>query len=496
MDNFVMKTFGTSYLYNNKVTNQDGQNPADKANKAIKDFIINSERINKDSDEFRGIIEEIKRQQRSSMYYSILSMPNVQFCINQYEMPRAFKVFDAKDSKREGKPTVFIDVTGLIEMKNGYYCCRNISVLTTYIAEAAIYLLYRHNHTKLIDNSIITITATECYVSMFAYIVDYLRIIGYSTNKSRINYFVALYFLSNMMGKNIEDNYIKNIAAKVSGVSATELNALNYYMQDGMFENVYTFITSLSNQFKLKGLTLEVFVQKWIVLFGNGTQYGCELFTSFLNMITATYSASYIVNQKQIERCCGTQNIIKIFSAIEKGAVESFDGRSFMRENKEYESHDKNTCILAESMKNKDNILLNSKISEKDFDNMDLVKEEAKDIVSKFNDNYLAEKLPKVVEDAIRNGISAANKSFNNLLEADENVTECVDYIYDEGALTEVAKVFKNKISNNQRHNLNTLIENTISSIVEKIYKSSCSKEVAQYGSRLISEMREVKKYI
>ena len=66
MKNFTMKTFNDSYLYTNKV-NHNAENPKSKNDKAIIDFIIKSHRIEKYNDAFRGVMEDIKRQQTSSV---------------------------------------------------------------------------------------------------------------------------------------------------------------------------------------------------------------------------------------------------------------------------------------------------------------------------------------------------------------------------------------------------------------------------------------------
>ena len=47
----------------------------------------------------------------SSVLYTVLLLDNVQICINKSELPRAFKVFEAKDVLNGKKSTVFIDCT-------------------------------------------------------------------------------------------------------------------------------------------------------------------------------------------------------------------------------------------------------------------------------------------------------------------------------------------------------------------------------------------------
>ena len=69
VNSYKLKTYADSYLFNNKIGRSEGENVADKSMKALKDYIIKATRIDKKSDAFRGIIEEVKRQQRSSIYW-------------------------------------------------------------------------------------------------------------------------------------------------------------------------------------------------------------------------------------------------------------------------------------------------------------------------------------------------------------------------------------------------------------------------------------------
>ena len=310
----TLKTYKDSFLYNNR--------NAKEVNKTLSDYIMNSTRIDKTSTGFVGIIEDIKRQQTSTIIYKILLMKRVVLCINSYELPRAYKVLEAYDIKEDKAPTIFIDCTGIIELKNGYYVCKKTDVLITYLLDALVYLLYRYAPTRLMNNSEITISATKCYVSLFTYILDYLRIIGYAENKSKISYLIALFFIHNVMDKPL-DNYAKNLAAKIAGVELNNINAYDLYIEDDTFDNIDIFVKTLADTFKLKGFTLEVLVSKWIRLIGTGTQYALELFTNFGMLLASAYAGSYIVNQNQIERACGT-NLVKFNNALKQVGQQTF----------------------------------------------------------------------------------------------------------------------------------------------------------------------------
>ena len=175
MSDSTMKTYNDSYLYKNKLR-KTPNNDENRNNKALIDYILHSNRIDKNSDAFKGIVEEIKRQQTSKVVYAILNRPDVHLCINSFELPPAFKVLDAKDAKNGKSNAIFIDCTGLIEYKNGYFICRDIGKLITYLYDAMVYLLYRYSNYKLMNHSEITISSTACYVSLFTYIIKYLRV--------------------------------------------------------------------------------------------------------------------------------------------------------------------------------------------------------------------------------------------------------------------------------------------------------------------------------
>ena len=130
------------------------------------------------------------------------------------------------------------------------------------------------------------------------------------------------------MGKDL-DNYAKNIAAKIANIPQNNIKAYDLYYDLEDFANIDTFITFLADTFKLKGLTTEVFISKWLYLYQTGTQYGTELFTSFIVIQVNAYCGSYIVNQKQIERCCGS-SMVNLANAVLKLGVDELDKRAYM----------------------------------------------------------------------------------------------------------------------------------------------------------------------
>lgn len=465
METFEMKTYADSYLYN-ELSKSSGKS----LNKAISDFIIKSHRIDKNEPAFSGIIEEIKRHQSSPILISVLFNENVVLCVNDAELPIAFKVFDAKDSKSGGKPKVFIDLTGRIEFKNGYYIIKRNEAdkLCALLFDALVYLLYRNQRFKLTNNANIILPSTKCYVSMFNYILDYLRIIGFSQNKNKISYITALFYLHGMIGYKLDDSYAKNIAARVAGISAKEANAYDLFIDDeDMFENIGTFVPALVSIFRLKGLDLSVFMNRWTNSFGPGTEYATELFTSFLIVLVNAYTGSYIIRQRQIEAACGDTNLVKVASAIIHAGTDSYNVGRYAEgtEAHKFEVHSKNTQSLAESLKLRDNILLNGLSVEK-FNDKNQVKQESSDIVNQAKNAKLENRLPRYSKDSILNGIGIAYESSWSMLHGEETD-------YDTGALTESVNILGKYIDESSRNEIINTLNRDINHLSELLEEYS-----------------------
>lgn len=400
---YKRKTFDNSFLFQQELNTH---------HKVLTEFILKAERIeDKKSDAFRGVVEDVKRMQNSSILHTVLMMDNVVLCFNKSSgLSRAFKVFEAKDLRHDHQPKVFIDVTGLITYKDGYYSCKRIDWLITYLFNALVYLLYSKSTIKLIGSSDVSIAGTECFVSMVNYIIDYLGIIGYRQNKEKISYLAGLYFQYNMMGKEI-DVHAKNIAAKVAGVSTSDTKAFSlYYDEDKDFVNIETFIDLISGTFKLKGLTVEVFIHKWMYQFGTGTQFATELLTAFLVLISSAFCGSYIVNQKQIERCCGA-SMVKLCNSLLRMGVSEFDNRGFMSES-EFEdtmARDKNTQMLKESLLKRNKLPEDAKMTAEVYTSPIKAKSVTENMIKYYKDNYNEKKISGTIKsylfEVVRNGV-------------------------------------------------------------------------------------------
>ncbi len=487
MGEFKMKTYRDSYLYNVK----SAGNTADQS-KELANFITKAHRIDKTSDAFRGVIEDIKRQQSSGYLISILMNPYVVLCIGDAPLPRAFTVFDAKDSKSNGQPRVFVDLTGRVEFKDGYYVAKRNEVdkICALILDAMIYLLYRYYPLSLVNNSNTILSGCSCYVSMFTYIIDYLRIIGFSENKKRIQYIVAMYFLIGMVGiDNIP--YARSIAAKVADIPVKDGEAYEMLIDNDFskFDNIGVFLDALVNGFRLRGLDLSVFIGRWMKLFGVGTQYATELLTSFLILAVNAYTGSYIVNQRQIEVACNAGELTKLYNAIAKAGHDTIGRAKY--ESVDYTVHDsvdskmRDAMLLREEMKN-------MKLDVYDFSSTETALNETENAFTLYKKAVLDNKIDKFVYNTLANGIICAYESCVNILNGKTGN-------YDVGALTEVAKFLKKndcRMTVDQVYELQSSLDRDGESLSNYLRESQLPQSAKSDVAKVISEFRSVQQYM
>ena len=499
MSEYRIKNFSNSFLYNTKINRAAKDNPGQIANKEIKDFIITSHRIDKNNTQaFRGFVEDVKRQQGTAVLSSVLLDPRVVLCIGQAPLPRAFSVFDAKDSKNGNKHMVFVDLTGRVEFKDGYYIIRKgvVDQVCALLFTALIYLLYRNAQNKLTNSSNLTYAATESYTAMFAYIVDYLRILGYAQNKSKICYCIAMFFLCNLMNYDVEDAYAKQVAAKVAGLNQREINAYDLYLQDIDFTDINTFVNTLSAQFNMRGFDLPTFIGKWMYLYGTGTEYATELYTSFLSLLCTAYTGSYLVQWSRIEKCVGSPNLAKVATSVLRAGDDTLNSKIFMDQADvdKFAVHSKSSAELAEAMRLKNSLDSNNLyVKEGEYKSIDSAKESAKNIIKTCEAAMAADKVNVYAEKSIGSGIATAYNSCIDLLEGKASVD---DVSYALGSLTEVAKVFKNTIDNSQRYRIESTINRDIDHISQALREAGAPKEVNEVVAKTIMELRDARQYI
>lgn len=311
------KTFANCYLYGMKDSN--GYNVESE----LIEYIIKAQRIDRNSEAFKPVKDAVRSRQNTAVLYRILLNDNVVLCIGPKELPRSFKSFRANDVKStDKKAKVFIDLTGILELKDGYFQVKDIDRLCAYLIGALINLTYYTDPKKFTNNSSMQKLAGGCFIQLFAGLLDYLRLTGYTDNKMKICYLAGVYFQYNLMQLDMKS--AQAVTTNLLDIQKTDANVYSYYCDPKDMVDINTFITSLAKVFKLEGLTTDVFIDRWIYLYGPGTLYGTELLPSFLIMITDAYSGSYINNMKRIENICG-KDLVTLSTTILRIGSDTFD---------------------------------------------------------------------------------------------------------------------------------------------------------------------------
>lgn len=281
--------------------------------KNIYKYFIESKIIDKNSETFDDIRFSIKKMSPAACVSDTLDSPNVILLYHSNPLPRAFKVFTAKDLKSgDNQLKVFIDMSDIISTKSGSVTVdpRNIDKLVSFLTSAMMMRIYYSPHPDKLFNSVkLMRTSTECFAEMFTYVIDWLRISGVDRMKEKCMYMSSLYYHMSILGRDYTDS-VESMAKQVSKISSKDIEVLDIMLPDDTYNNIDTFINAVSIAIKAEGLKIDNFIGKWIHLFGPGTQFGVEYFPAFSSILTNTYNGSYLVtNQKTVEKICG-RNIV------------------------------------------------------------------------------------------------------------------------------------------------------------------------------------------
>lgn len=276
---------------------------------AMMGFIINSERIDTTANDFSDLLYDIKRRSLTNSLVKVVTSKNIVFCINNKPLTKAFKVFTAKDIKEKSNYVkTFIDVSGIITYNNGLWVCsdRNIGIVISYIIAAACQRIYYGKPTAFIQNPTIINEGIEIFSRLNNYVVDFMyKINTMPSQKQRLEYMSTMYYQLCILGKDADIQRARKIAIKQSEISDREADVIDIQTPKDAYVNINEFVQAIAKVLRLDKLTPEVYMNRWVNLYGPGTQFATELFPSFSTMITDAYVGSYINNQKTIEKITG-----------------------------------------------------------------------------------------------------------------------------------------------------------------------------------------------
>lgn len=311
-----MKNLNDTYLYK-KMPNYD---------KDIHEMILKGERIDKSNETFADIKYEVKRKNVDSTLVKLLDSERIVLVIPNRPLPKAFKFVLYKDIKEDKKVKVFIDCSTIIGPNgNGYKFINNqsVNIFISYLVAGRTAFVMEAKPNSILNNSTLTMAGTKTFAALINYVTDYIGKININVaSRNKCLYLAAIYYQVNLLGKDIDFKTVKDIALNISGISEREANIIELDYQKDSFDNIYNFLELLKESLKIKGLSYDVFIEKWMFTMGTGTVFGLELFSYFAQMITDAYIGAYINNQKTIEKIAG-QNMIEFSKTLIKIGSES-----------------------------------------------------------------------------------------------------------------------------------------------------------------------------
>lgn len=270
-------------------------------------YIMKADRIDKSSAGFDEIRYLVKRNQITSCLGALLDKQSVILMLPNKPLPRAFKVFAGKDIREDKNTKVFIDFSEIIKFQNNAYVIKQMDVekFISYLACALNTIIYHVDPTIILNNSQLVNSSTEAFAKLCTNIIDYMRIGGVDNVRSKMLYMSALYYQVGMLKKDDNDT-AEQKALKISKLSKREAELIRVQLPEASFENINTFVAAIAKVLRVEGLLkLDNFIDKWLFLYGSGTQFATEIYTAFANLLINAYVGAYLNNQKQIEKIAG-----------------------------------------------------------------------------------------------------------------------------------------------------------------------------------------------
>lgn len=291
-----IKNYDQSFLYGK----------ADYGDELFK-YIMKADRIDKSSTGFDEIKYLIRRNQITSCLSSLLDKQSLVLMLPAKPLPRAFKVFAGKDIKEDKNTKVFIDCSEIISYKDNTYVIKQMDIdkFISYLACALNTIIYHVDPSILLNNTQIVNSSTEAFAKLCSNIIDYMRIGGVDNIRPKMLYISSLYYQVGILKKDDNDT-AEQKAIKISKLSKREAELIRVQMPTTSFDNINTFVEGLAKILRVEGsLKLDNFIDKWLFLYGSGTQFATEIYTAFANLLINAYVGAYLNNQKQIEKIAG-----------------------------------------------------------------------------------------------------------------------------------------------------------------------------------------------
>ncbi len=288
MNSLNRKTYGDCHLYNKYP----------KYNEILFRALMSNTPVDKESDEFKGLIYDIKRAKLPMIAVTMLESDKTELIIPDKPLPVQFKVFYAKDPKTKQKK-LYITVNSLEEMHT------NLGYMISSIISG--YWMVYYTDSKHISKISAQNNGVRCFASLFTHIIDYIgKISVIEGARDKCMLYASIYCLTNIYGN---DEYDLKAIGKFIGLTETKASIYMMNIKDDSFDDIESFVALIKKEFKIDKLTLNLIVEKWMYLYGQSTVFALEYFPALATMISDAYVGAYINNQKTIEKICGQQMV-------------------------------------------------------------------------------------------------------------------------------------------------------------------------------------------
>ena len=285
-------------------------------------FLINADRIDKDSPKFEDVKYEFKKRQINNGLLKVLCSKNVILLQSQAQaLNTQFRVICSRDPKFKSNTDykVFIDCTGLIiNDKDGNYKCRSIDILISHVINAMVTMIYHKAENEVLSTHLVKDTMTA-FSALFTHVIDYLaKISVISSTKSKCQFLSCMYFVENILQKDFNEGF-QHMAGSICNLSDREQEMIMMQCDEGDFANIKAFTAKLSDILKIPTLKVDNIIDKWMYLYGTNTVFALEYYPALSAMLTDAYCGAYINNQKTIEKVVGNTLVEYSKNVITKG---------------------------------------------------------------------------------------------------------------------------------------------------------------------------------
>lgn len=309
----MVKTMADTYLYSKY----------NEYEKKIFSFLVNGFEVDKTDKSFENILFDIKRRQTANFMVKLIMSDKIILLSATEPMPKAFKVMccrDVKNNKNDKK--IYIDVNGIIgKDSSGNMVCSSVDILISHLLNALVNYVYYIDEKRLVNNSTLIKSGASAFASLMTHIVDFVsKISTISNNRAKCVYLSSMYYLENILGKDVSNPSIRNVAVSISGLTPRDADMVDMQCPKDCFGDLKSFVDAMSKVLKINGLTVDVIVERWMYIYGEGTPFALEFYPAFSAMITDAYVGSYINNQKSIEKIVGTDMIIYSKAILQLGS--------------------------------------------------------------------------------------------------------------------------------------------------------------------------------